>query len=357
MSVLHILSSLQIGGAERFTIDLVQVQRKLGFDARILSLGEEDDILASAATELGIPITVCVADQGRFKRYGSIASILRKSDVVHFHSPFALRFLMPLIFLFPWKTYIYTRHGIYELNTWSWRITHQVLRPFIKYVTFVTKSGMDVFAKYHKWDEKRLKVIENGVYIPPQKSRAVRSPIRFGSVGRMVGLKGQSFLLDTVRDMIENLAGKGSERTNLEVHFYGTGPMEAELRRKAAAIPDSVAVHFHGIELDHERIYDNIDVLVICSNSEGLSLVIMEAMARSVPVIATNVGGNSTLVDNNITGILFDAGDGEALTAAMERVIKDSSLVEAMGRASRAKIVDQFSLERTQAAYSILYGA
>jgi len=353
--ILHVVSSLKLGGAERFTLELAQLQRNKGYDASLLSLGGNDDFLISAAHNLSIPLVVSNSSQGRIRRYRDVAKLLYRSDVVHFHNTFGLRFMIPLLLLFPRKKYIYTRHGIYRFNTFRWKLFHQFIRLFINYVTFVTETGMEVFKLDHRWNPERLKVIENGVYIPQQQQRTLHTPMRFGSVGRMVALKGQKYLLDSVAK-IQSHSGGQNTFEGFEIHFFGSGPLEKALKLHANRINDKTKIEFHGVELDREKIYQEIDALIVSSSSEGMSLVIMEAMARGIPIIATDVGGNTTLVTDCVSGIIIDYGDEEAMAGAILQFVHNPELVIEYGSAAQSIISEKYSLTRTLDFYADLYG-
>ena len=114
-------------------------------------------------------------------------------------------------------------------------------------------------------------------------------------------------------------------------------------------------IEFFGESTDVEKIYNGIDVIVVASQSEGLSMVIMEAMARAKPAIATDIGGNSNLVHDGKTGILVPYGSAEALAAAMREILADLDLVEKYGMEARELIKKNFSLMNTHRAYLNCY--
>ncbi|MBU1616093.1 glycosyltransferase, partial [bacterium] len=79
---------------------------------------------------------------------------------------------------------------------------------------------------------------------------------------------------------------------------------------------------------------------------EGLPRAIMEAMSASLPVVATDVGGVSELVQDGVTGILVPPGDGEAMASGIRRLLQDPDLRERMGASGLKKIRQEFSFER-----------
>lgn len=350
MQLVHVVSSLKLGGAERFVLDLTRLQLDQGMDARVLSLGEADDALVREAQHLCIPLVVAAPDMPRPGRLMLCWRSLGAATVVQVHSPAVLFYLAPLL-LMNWRyRLIYTRHGSLPLERFKWRVLHRLMRRRVAVTTFVARSGLDAFARQHGWDQDRLRVIDNGVYIPPTpRPTAAIPPLRLGSVGRMVALKGQRYLLEALA-MLE-----AEGELDLELHFFGAGLEEDALKRQAEQSLGRTRVTFHGMELDRDRIYNDIDLLIVSSDTEGLSLVIMEAMARGVPVIATRVGGNPTLVHEGQTGMLVPSADPEAIAAAIRRCYEHPELLAAWAVAARAMITEQFALQRTLQQYLDCY--
>ena len=87
------------------------------------------------------------------------------------------------------------------------------------------------------------------------------------------------------------------------------------------------------------------DIFVLPSRSEGFSNAIIEAMASSLPVVATDVGGNAEALNDGITGFLVPPEDPGALSAAILRLLSDSFQARAMGAAGRNLVAEKFTTE------------
>lgn len=349
-SVIHILSSLKLGGAERVTVALAKAQMDQGLNVKIYSLGSQDDFLVEEVSSNRIPLQVSEPGQSRISKYADFVRATRDYDVIHIHSPRSLAHLTAIIPFITKKKIVYTRHGLDPLDSIKWRFVHLAWKRHIDAVTFVTQAGYDVFVKTHKWEEEKLSVITNGASVPEVKAKVIELPIKFGSVGRMVDLKRQDMLLDAV----DLLVRKGFGSSDFSIQFYGSGPLENELRTKSQKL-DLAMVEFHGEVNDIDEIYDNIDVLVVSSESEGLSMVILEAMARSVPVIATDVGGNSSLVKNESTGYLVPFGEPSPIYESMVKFLEQPESVASLGAEARQLIVSSFSINATCKQYYECY--
>ncbi len=349
MKITHIVSSLQIGGAERFAIDLSEIQNKLNHTAEIVSFGKKNDQLVKVCESKNINVEIVPRET--LKKIFSLFKYLSNADIIHLHSPSALRACIVHLFFMFYKKTIYTRHGERTLSSKSWLKLHKFAKHIINHVTFVSEKGKDVFIKYQKWNKVPHHVIENGVNLPAKdifiKNDSYK--LRLGSVGRMVKLKNQISLLKAL-SYIEK-----KTLSNIEIHFFGEGESQDILKKYTINHLADDIVTFHGEVTDRVQIYNSFDVLVVTSETEGLSLAILEAMAFSHPVLATPVGGNPRLVLHEKTGFLFDYNDSEALANYIEKLAYNSSLVIDLGTNAKNHIIDNYSLENTAKKYTNIY--
>ncbi|SEL71037.1 Glycosyltransferase involved in cell wall bisynthesis [Colwellia chukchiensis] len=347
VKVAHVVSSLQVGGAERFVIDLCEEQKNNHIQPVIVSLGEPGETLEQECRHFNTP-AFSYANSLLIKLIKVFVQ-LRKCDVIHIHTPHALKFICPVLPLLN-KKLIYTRHGAAALTGAQWLELHKKSQRYVDAITFVSQEGADNFHQAHGWQSTPSAVIDNGVLIQPiEKGNATASALRVGSVGRMIPLKNQISLLRAASLL------PLSVQENLAIHFFGDGECVAHLQNyhKQQAWP--VAVTFHGMVGDREQIYSNIDLLVVCSETEGLSMVIIEAMANKIPVIATNVGGNPKLVRNGETGWLFDYDDDEKLAILIQQMNDNRHLVAQLGDKAFNYISDNFSIQAAAKKYATLY--
>jgi glycosyltransferase involved in cell wall biosynthesis len=113
--------------------------------------------------------------------------------------------------------------------------------------------------------------------------------------------------------------------------------------------------HFTGAITDLHQHLSAADIFVLPSRSEGFSNAIVEAMATSLPVVATNVGGNAEAVQNGVTGLIVPSDDPAALAAAITQLLADPVRAKAMGIAGKQRVAERFTTEamilRTTATY------
>ena len=348
-TVIHAVSSLQIGGAERLVLDLATVQRRQGLAPTILNFGSNEDPLCAEAQRLGIGLTSLRGIGSRYAKMAAIARTLNAGGpaALHIHSPWCLPWLALLLPFFKGKV-VYTRHGSHAYNSIAWKLLHRWTHAHVDQLTFVSAQAQEVHLSVYGAKSIPHAVMELGVDIPPRRGRysAPAAPVRIGCVGRLVEVKGQSILLEAM--------GRLRSAVPRELHLFGNGPDRAKLEALAQRV-DCDRIHFHGTVLEREEIYRDLDILAVASRMEGLSLAIMEAMAREIAVLATDVGGNSRLVVDGTTGLLVSYGDTAALARALDRMLDDARLRAQLARAGRSLVESAFSLEKSAARLLPIY--
>jgi glycosyltransferase involved in cell wall biosynthesis len=151
----------------------------------------------------------------------------------------------------------------------------------------------------------------------------IRRPCNVLFAGRLVALKRTNLLLDA----IAQLRGQGE---SVRCTVVGDGPERSSLERQAVSLGIAQQVIFAGwlqvLGKEMLAAYDAADVFCLPSFSEGLPLVLIEAMARGVPVVATAVSGTPELVNHEQSGLLIPRDDLPALVASIRRLMTDAEL-------------------------------
>jgi glycosyltransferase involved in cell wall biosynthesis len=172
--------------------------------------------------------------------------------------------------------------------------------------------------------------------------------LRIGMIARMnTRSKNHRILLNAAARLRNRLA-------KFEVVLMGDGPLRPELEREAAELGIGDLVRFLGDRRDIPAILASLDVTVLPSDSESLSNAILESMAASVPVIASDVGGNRELVAKD-RGILLPPDDVEALAGALQQLAADLPLRETLARNARRFAQENFTIEQMRKKYEDLY--
>jgi glycosyltransferase involved in cell wall biosynthesis len=152
-----------------------------------------------------------------------------------------------------------------------------------------------------------------------------------GSVGRLVAIKDHLTMLR----VIERLPS-----THLAI--VGDGDLRPKLENEAIRRGLGARVHFLGWREDLSSIYSDIDVVVLTSHSEGTPVAIIEALAASRPVVATDVGGVKHVVQHGQTGLLAPPGNSNVIASQLTRLLNDRSMASRMATAGRLDVARRF---------------
>jgi glycosyltransferase involved in cell wall biosynthesis len=167
-----------------------------------------------------------------------------------------------------------------------------------------------------------------------------------GTVGRIDANKNQALLVRAAAPLL----GPKSRLV-----LVGDGPSRKDVEDAVAATGDQARfVHVLGRRMDVDRLFSAFDVFALSSISEGLPLVIPEAMASELPIIATSVGGLPDIIQDGLTGLLCPVEEF-ALRTRLESLQKDPSRARGIGAAARAHSLSHFSAERMIEDYLRLY--
>ena len=223
-----------------------------------------------------------------------------------------------------------------------------ILRNLIK---FVLKKADYVLVVNQTLKEKVLELGINPdkVYITPNavdvekfnpKNTELPSDVNINSdnqsmlfVGNLVFQKGVKYLLEAKKLM----------KSDVELVVVGDGPLRQELEMKVQddEIPDVV---FIGARRDVDQIMPSFDVFVLPSISEGFPITILEAMASGLPVVATNAGGISEVM-NKYVGIMVNPANPTELASALDKILENKKLMTDMGVAAREQALKYSSVK------------
>jgi len=346
--LIHVISSLNVGGAERFVLDLIAKQHESNELVEILSFGSKSEKLVSVAEKHLIKVHY-IPDAATILGQFKLLFLLVKFDIVHIHTSYALKPLSIVMKLLRRKNCLYTRHGAAPLDSEAWKVIHNKFRAYIKAMTFVSSEAKNVYRNTYDWEDISMDVVANGVAVPRISKQSDSNKLRLASVGRLVPLKHQMCLLKAVSNLPKKYKSK------IAIDIFGEGESELLLKNFTSNNLIDLEVCFHGMLTNRDEVYNSFDVLVVTSETEGLSLAIMESMVYGKPVVASNVGGNSSLVQPNITGWLFDYDDDHELTKIIMGLVNNSPEVTHYGVNSRDFILKGYSIDVSAQEYERLY--
>jgi glycosyltransferase involved in cell wall biosynthesis len=267
-------------------------------------------------------------------------------DIIHVHWPFP-----HILFGILGKKYCRARlfssfYGV-EIRLLTKKMKF-MLKPF---AMFINKSDKITAISTHTARELEG-VIEKPVHIIPFSAAMGRRHERPSEkkeilfVGRLVTRKGVKYLIEAFRKVHRSIPH--------DLVIIGGGPERGQLEKLAADLGLKHRVRFAGVISDDalNQYYASCSFLVLPAvfdekgDTEGLGVVLLEAMSCGKPVIASNVGGITDIVVDRKNGFLVPPADPEELAVAIKRMVKDHKLRKALGRAARKTVDEKFNWDR-----------
>ncbi len=167
-------------------------------------------------------------------------------------------------------------------------------------------------------------------------------------VGRLTEQKGHTYLIDAAQSVVSSFP---------DTHFLliGEGELRDELQQQTQQARLLENVHFLGIRKDVPDLLAAIDLFVLPSLWEGLSVALLEAMAASKPIVATAVAGTTQAMTHGETGMIVPPRNSQALAGAINQLLSDPAQAQALGQAARQHVVKNYGAQKQAEEHLALY--
>ena len=277
-----------------------------------------------------------------FVEAGVVAHRMRRSELVHLHNHFSNSSCSVAILVAEMAglTFSFTMHGPSEFfEPHYWRVDEKLRRAlFVACISHFCRSQAMIFAPQEKWD--KLHIVHCGVTPADFKvvtHEGVGSRLLF--VGRLADVKGLPILFKA-------LARLKSKHPGVKLTIAGDGPDRQRLVAMAGDLGIAQNVSFLGYQTQKQvrELMGQADAFVLASFAEGVPVVLMEAMAAGVPVVATRIAGIPELVEDGVSGFLVPPGDAKTLADKVDLLLRDSTLRASFGAKGREKVEREFDL-------------
>jgi glycosyltransferase involved in cell wall biosynthesis len=222
-----------------------------------------------------------------------------------------------------------------------------------------SKMGAMYAGQKMKLSSGIIKVVYNGTELRPEITSSERSAIRLefciGSDVVMGLFAGRLVPQKNIFSLLRAVSRLSIIKKKFVLFIAGDGPLRLEVETSIARLGIADQARVLGNRDDIPRLIDASDFVVMPSLREGLSNVILEAMAGGKPVVASNVGGNPELVIDRVNGFLYPCGDDNALAACLRRMINDEKLRRNLGEAGRRRAKAEFSIRQMVRTMETIY--
>jgi sugar transferase (PEP-CTERM/EpsH1 system associated) len=370
IKIAYIVASLGYGGVEKYVVDIVNNINKKKFSPTVFTFKKDGPLKKLINPD--VKIHEIEKKNGNSLLFPLRLGRLLKEDsisIVHSNnwSTFGEATIAASVARVP--TMIHAQHGI-EMNdaeayVKSKRFIRNRLRQGFSQLTdrivVVSQATKNFVCNEWKTPECKVQLLYNGIDIDTFSPRSnkeynsLRTKLNIeqkqtviGCTGRLMTVKNFPFLIrafhkisSSFPDSILLLIGDGPERKNIE-----------SLTAKCN-LNDRIILAGHRDDI--KDLLHVLDIFVLPSISEGVSLALLEAMASGLPIIASNVGGNPEVIENNKSGLLVRSNDHDHLAELLSLLLNDEGRREQLGNAARKRVEGKFDKANMMKNYEQLY--
>ena len=351
IKIIHIITSLNFGGAEIMLLDLARGFSSEFFEIKVATV-VRGGALVNDFINVGIPTHV-------FEKKGKIGlgviwklwRFLRheKPDIVHTHlfggdtwgRIAAILARVPVI--------VSTEHNTNFDEGWTKRKVKKFLSHFTKKIVAVSEAVKNYSVSRDRIKAKKMTVIENGINLDKFSSimeKEFGDPPVIGVVGRLEEQKGHKYLFEAL-NLIKTIPWT--------LWVVGDGSKKVELERLAKDLNLRERIIFLGARKNIPEILSGVDIFSFPSLWEGLGLAVLEAAAAGKPIVASRVGGIPEIISDGETGILVEPKNVKSLADGLERVLLGKVDAREMGERAREMVKEKFGAEKMVKLYENLY--
>lgn len=285
-----------------------------------------------------------------FPKSVHFARKMEENRVDHIHAHFANHpaVVALIIHRLTGIPFSFTAHGS-DLHVDRHMLRQKVVAA--KFVVTVSRYNREILiSESGEQYRNKIRVIHCGVDLVAFKARpkVEGRPLQIVCVASLEEVKGHKYLIEACLKL-------RSRKIPFQCHIAGDGPLEKVIARQIDGLNLNDSIYMHGAlpRVEVAGLLADADVAVLASfltrdgRREGIPVVLMEAMASGLPVVASDLSGIPELVDSGLTGILVPPQDPEAIADALETLARDVDLRVSMGRAGREKVMQEFNLRKS----------
>lgn len=368
LKVIHVIGGGEFGGAEQHIIQLLSLMPEHGVEGKVICFYEAG--LSAALRAKGIEVEVLQFGRFDLRLLGALKRSFKRAqpDIIHTHGV---------------KANFFTRLAVGKRKTAPLVTTvHSMLRfDYVNRLAYFVASLMERRTRYRNdhfiavSHAVKASLVEEGVMDEAvtvvhhgidhvhygQGTRQLREEelglsdehYVIGVVTRLVKNKGMEFIINAMPRIV-------AERPEARLVILGSGPEEESLKHLVDKLGLHDQVIFVGFRDDVAECLGSFDCFVSASLSEGLGLNVLEAMAASVPVVATKVGGIVDFMQDRVNGLLVKPSSSDALAEAIMELMNDATPSTSFVTAARQLIEQKYALEHmpreTVKVYKALLG-
>ena len=369
IKIFYIVNTLGYGGVEKYVVDIINNINTQHFYPIIVCLKKVGPLKDKIKNRLTIYELNKKEGNSPFLPF-RLAKLIKKEGVDIIHSNNWGTFVESVIakWISRAPVVIHAQHGLEmndsEATSKLKRYKRNIIRHVFSYLTdtiaVVSCATQEFVTDGWKAPKEKVKLIYNGVDLNVFNNLLVLKDTKYselsiskndliiGSVGRLMRVKNYPCLIRAFKILSQ-------EFNHVKLLLIGEGPDMLEIKSLIEKLDLTNKIKLLGNRNDIRDILTVMDIFVLPSISEGISLSILEAMASHVPVVTTNVGGNPEIIENGKNGILVGPDNADELANAIRTLIVNPDKRKELGNSGRKIVEEKFALDRMVEDYESLY--
>lgn len=362
--VLHLIDSLDLGGAQTVILGLAGQLREMGFSIDVACMHGRG-VFTRDLEKLGISVASLSSAKFPPGYLWNLPLLLQdgKYDIVHTHLFGSNWIGKPLAAAIGMRNLVAHDHcnDRFRHERRSALFMDSLTNRLSSVIIGVSASTCDFLRKEEGLDPEKVRLIYNGVdaeeFQPATNEERAAAKQSFGwnpetliigGAGRFVPQKNFALWLEVASDLKLQFP---------EARFLlaGAGPEESQLREQVRASGLEGRVCFPGFVADRKLLYQAMDCLLITSDYEGLPMILLEGMAAGLPVVVSAVDGPSEILTSGENAILVPPGHRVGFVTEAAKLLGDSHVRELLGSQARKLVQERFSLQQQAASVAEIY--
>ena len=347
--VLHLIGSKGLYGAERVLLNLLPALRQSGIDVTLGCMSPLNSKGADIGKELeNINVPVVFMNEKRKFSGKSLLTIYRtikktNTNILHVHGYKATilgGFIARILGIPQVSTYHGEARQVPELSTYV-KIETYFLRRAARIVAVSKKIKEELISRGISDD--KISVIHNGIKDPletqdGQRNYGKKKPILpcLLCVGRLIKIKRFDLVIDAVKVLKKDYP-------KIVLSIAGEGPQDEILKKKVVDLELNDSVRFLGYVKDIKKLYQDTDIFVLPSDIEGAPIALIEAMAFSLPIIATSVGAVPDMIKSGKDAILIPPNSEKELIESLRYLLLHPEICRVLGKTAREKFLENYN--------------
>lgn len=363
--VLHLITRLPVGGAEKVLVDVVRRLDPARYESLVCCIQAKGE-LAAELEKSGVRV-LCL-DRMQSKRFDwravrDLTRLLRTERVALLHSHlYHANLYGRIAALLARVPAVATVHNVYTRSKLHRRLLNRLLAQATARVIAVSDEIRADLIAQDRIDRRKVVVIHNGIDVRRVESTLTHEQARerlgigenelaLGCVARLEQQKGHRFLLEACAALKQDAA----LGPRLRLLVVGDGRLRGDLETQARALGLASSASFLGTRQDVPDILRALDIYVMPSLWEGLSIAMLEAMAAGLPIVISDVSGAAQALGDNEHGVRVPPGDAAALADALRSLARDPGRRRALAVSARQRVQERFSIDAMMSQLATVY--